>query len=158
MPLTGYLKIEDIPGESQRAGHEDEIDVWGMQFDVRQMAGQQIGRGRARARADIDPLVVHKAVDASSPYLADAVWRGKAFPEVTLAVARTSGETSLDYLVITMENVTVTACGFGNEQPGGEDETVFERVELEFEKVSLRYTRQNQGGLPDAEHEVELGG
>lgn len=158
MPLTGYLKIEDIPGESQRAEHEDEIDVWGIQFDVRQMAASPVGRGRARARADIDPLVVHKAVDAASPYLAEAVWKGKRFAEMTLAVRKDSGEAHLDYLVITMENVVITACGFGNEQAEGTDSTLYERIELEFEKVKIHYSKLNDTGDGTEEHEVHLGG
>ena len=158
MPLTGYLKIEDIPGESQRADHEDEIDVWGLQFDVRQMAANPVGRGRARARADIDPVVVHKAVDAASPYLAEAVWQGKRFAEMTLSVGRDSGEAQLDYLVITMENVMVTACGFGHEQPEGTNNTIFERIELEFEKVKIQYAKLTGTGTGTEEHEVHLGG
>ncbi|WP_375229019.1 Hcp family type VI secretion system effector [Roseobacter sp. S98] len=158
MPLTGYLKIEEIPGESQRAEHEDEIDVWGIQFDVRQMAASPVGRGRARARADIDPLVVHKAVDAASPYLAEAVWKGKRFAEMTLAVRKDSGEAHLDYLVITMENVVITACGFGNEQAEGTDSTLYERIELEFEKVKIQYSKLNDTGDGTEEHEVHLGG
>ena len=158
MPLTGYLKIEDIPGESQRAEHEDEIDVRGIQFDVRQMAASPVGRGRARSRADIDPLVVHKAVDAASPYLAEAVWQGKRFAEMTLAVRKDSGEAHLDYLVITMENVVITACGFGNEQAEGTDSTLYERIELEFEKVKIHYSKLNDNGDGTEEHEVHLGG
>ena len=156
MTLTAYLKIGDIAGESRRAEHEDEIDVHGLQWKIAQQSSllQRVGRGRARARATVDALTCLKFTDASSPYLALACFQGRSFPEATLAVRKDSGEAHLDYLVITMENVTVSGYEMSND--AGDDEVVAERLGLTFEKVTYTYIVQNDDQSSGDEHEVEF--
>ena len=156
MTLTAYLKIGDIAGESRRAEHEDEIDVHGLQWKISQQSSllQRVGRGRARARATVDALTCLKFTDASSPYLALACFQGRSFPEATLAVRKDSGEAHLDYLVITMENVTVSGYEMSND--AGDDEVVAERLGLTFEKVTYTYIVQNDDQSSGDEHEVEF--
>jgi len=77
MPLTGYLKIGDIPGESQRVDHEEEIDVHDIAWNIEQTSSTSVGRGRRRARVETGPLVIKKYYDAASPYLAQSVSKGK---------------------------------------------------------------------------------
>ena len=156
MPLTAYLKIPDIPGESQRAGHEDEIDIHDIQWAIEQTGSAAVGRGRRRARTDISPLRVRKYYDAASPYLALAVETGQAFDEVVVSVRRDSGEAHLDYLVITMENVIVSSYGFGTDHEDDLGGRLTESVALEFEHVRLAYTRQAENGSAGDTHEVSL--
>ena len=156
MTLTAYLKIGDIAGESRRAEHEDEIDVHGLQWKISQQSSllQRVGRGRARARATVDALTCLKFTDASSPYFALACFQGRSFPEATLTVRKDSGEAHLDYLVITMENVTVSGYEMSND--AGDDEVVAERLGLTFEKVTYTYIVQNDDQSSGDEHEVEF--
>ena len=87
--VTGYLKIDDIPGESKFAEHEDEIDFYGISWNVKS-ATVEIDGGRTRARAELSGITVHKNYDSSSPYLFLAVAQGKAFDEITLTMTRPS--------------------------------------------------------------------
>jgi type VI secretion system secreted protein Hcp len=158
MNLTAFLKIEDIPGESQAVEHEDEIDVHGLQWGVERSAPAQIGRGRARSRADVSPVRVQKFMDASSVYLAEACARSKSFDEAVIAVRKDSGEAHLDYLVITMENVVITEYEVFSGEADNPDPRLAEEVTIDFEKVTLKYIQQAEDGSAGDEHEVELQG
>jgi type VI secretion system secreted protein Hcp len=156
MPLTGYLEIDEIAGESTQVDHEDQIDVYGVSWKIEQTVSSV--SGRTRSRADMGPLVAHKYYDAASPYLAKAVEQGRAFPEARFYAATESGGTQLDYLVITMTNVIVVSYGFANEDPEGPEDRLAERVEIDFEKADIKYARDMGGGTSGDEHEVSLGG
>lgn len=157
MPLTGYLKIGDIPGESQRVDHEDEIDIFDLSWGMEQRRTAMTGRGRARARADVGPISVKKRYDASSPYLAEAVATGKSFRDMVLFVRKDSGEAHLDYLVITMENVIVTAYDMGGASDDASD-VIEEEIEIDFEAVTIKYTRTADDFSALGTHEVRLRG
>ena len=156
MPITAFLKIPDIPGESRRVGHEDEIDVHAMQWGIEHSAPSQVGRGRVRARSDVKPLIVHKGYDAASPLLARAVRQGQSFREVVLTLRKDSGEQHLDYLVVTMTNVMLTSYEVASDPEAGTGGDLVEGLELDFEKVRLLYTRQAVDGSAGDETEVTL--
>lgn len=154
MPLTAYLKIGDIAGESQRVDHEDEIDIHDMTWNIEQGSAAQVGRGRSRARAQIDALLLKKFVDASSVYLALACMQGKSFPDMVLSLRKDSGEAHLDYLIITMENVTISkyeALGVGDKEDG---QMVEELLGLVFENVTYKYVVQADDHSAGDEHEI----
>ena len=153
MPLTAYLKIDDIAGESRRAGHEDEIDIHDLKWNIEQGSSPRVGRGRSRARAKVEALVLHKFTDASSVYLALACMQGKSLHEVTLSVRRDSGDAHLDYLTITMENVVISryeVLGSGE----AEGEMIEEVIGLVFENVSYKYVVQADDHSAGDEHEI----
>jgi type VI secretion system secreted protein Hcp len=156
MPLTAYLKIPDIPGESQRAGHEDEIDIHDIQWGIERMGSVTVAHGRRRTRTEMSPLRVRKYYDASSPYLALAVETGQVFDEVVVSVRKDSGDAHLDYLIITMVNVIVSSYGFSTEHENDPGGRLTEAVAFEFEHVTLAYTRQADDGSAGDTHEVTL--
>ena len=154
MGLSGFLKIDDIDGESQHAGHEDEIDVHGVQWKMRAGARSQKGSGRTNSRARVRDLVCVKVTDAASPYLALACMQGKSYPEATLTLARDSGGAQLDYLVIVMTNVVLTRFEMANDGSDPGDEALTEHVALSFEQVKYTYTVQADDHSAGDEHEI----
>lgn len=156
MPITGFLKIPDIPGESRRVDHEDEIDVFDIVWGLERSSSATVGRGRARSRTEARPLVVQKFYDRASPYLALAVRQGKSFDEMVLSVRKDSGEAHLDYLIITMENVTISRYEFHTGDDGAVAGMISEVCELEFEKVTIKYTVQADDHSSGDEHEVRM--
>lgn len=155
MPLTGYLKIPDIDGESQRVEHEDEIDIHDMMWIIEQASVAQVGRGRSQARAKVEALKCKKYYDCSSPYIALACMQAKSFDEVVLSVRKDSGEAHLDYLIITMTNVIISSyhvLGVGD----GEGQMIEEEFGLAFEEVNIKYTVQADDHSAGDEHEVEF--
>ena len=154
MPLTGYAKIPDIGGESQRADHEDEIDVHNIMWNVEQSAVAQVGRGRSQSRAQIGAMFMHKYYDAASPYLALASMQAKSFDEIVITVRKDSGEAHLDYLEITLKNVIISKyemLGVGE----GEGQMVEELIGMAFEEIKVKYTVQADDHSAGDEHEIE---
>ncbi|WP_412553923.1 Hcp family type VI secretion system effector [Shimia sp. MIT1388] len=154
MALTGYLSIEEIPGESQRVDHEDQIDVHDISWNIEQGSAAQIGKGRARARAQVDALLMKKHLDAASPYLALACMQGKSFAKWELFLRKDSGDAHIDYLHITMENVTISKfemIGVGEDEGGQLVEEVLGAV---FENVTVKYTVQEEDHSAGDEHEI----
>ena len=151
--LTAYLKIDDIPGESQRDGHEDEIDFVGLSWKIERAESDGT---RATARAKVGPIKVLKRIDKSSPYLALATLNGQSFPEMVITVRRDSGDAHLDYLIITMTNVRVTSYEMttseGTAQQASEPT---EEVGFVFEEIRYKYTEMEEDHSVGAEHEIE---
>lgn len=152
MAFTGYVKIPDIDGESQRAEHEDEIDISDISWEIVQPATAQIGRGRARSRAEVSSLSCKKFYDASSPYIALAAMQAKSFNEVVVTVRRDSGDAHLDYLTITMSNTIISRY----EIVGTDGEELQEAVGFAFENVKVKYIVQEEDHSAGAEHEIEF--
>lgn len=156
MAFTGYLKIEDIKGESKRSEHEGEIDVYGVTWGAAQASSAATGSGRSRGRATVVDLTVHKWYDASSPYLAKACMQGAAFDEIVFTARKDSGDAHLDYLVITMKKCIISHYDMNQSQPEdtGQD-MLMERVGISFEEVGIKYTVQADDHSAGDEHEIE---
>lgn len=157
MPLTGYLKIDDIPGESQRVDHEGEIDIsditWGIDRPDRSPA---VRGGRARSRAAVADLVCRKVYDASSPYLARAALDGRSFDEAVVTIRRDSGDAHLDYLTLSLRDVVVSSYAIlGTDTPASGD-LLHETIGLRAERVTVLYVVQADDHSAGDEHEVEL--
>ncbi len=151
MAFSGYLKVPDIAGESVRADHEDEIDIFGANWGVVQETSATQGRGRVQGRAHASAFTFQKYMDASSPYLTLACLQGKSFDEVVFSVRKDSGESHLDYLVITLTNVIVSSY----DMSGGGDQQIMETVSLMAEKIKILYTVQSDDHSAGDEHEIE---
>ncbi|MCA0963395.1 Hcp family type VI secretion system effector [Salipiger bermudensis] len=163
MAFTGYLKIPDIDGESQRADHEDEIDITDIMWSVEQAATAQTGRGRARSRAEVSSLYCKKVYDASSPYIALAAMQAKSFKDVIVTVRRDSGDAHLDYLTITMTNTIISRYeidGVGritdSEGIEREGQELQEKIGFAFENIKIKYVVQEEDHSAGDEHEVEF--
>jgi len=151
MPFNGYLKVPDIPGESVRADHEDEIDVFGVSWSVVQQTSASAGKGRVQGRAHASAVTFEKFMDAASPYLTLACLQGKSFDEVVFSVRKDSGDAHLDYLVVTLTNVIVSSYEMSN----GDDQQIRESVSLMAEEIKILYTVQADDHSAGDEHEIE---
>jgi type VI secretion system secreted protein Hcp len=155
MPLTGYLIVPDVGGESRAVDHEDEIEIFDISWGLEHLRSASVGRLRSRARTDVGPLTIRKHYDASSPYLADAVERGKSFREIVVALNKQTSNAHLDYLVITMENAIINSYAFGINDDS--DDILTEEIEIDFEYATIKYTVHADDGTAAAEHEVRIG-
>lgn len=155
MATAAYLKIDNIEGESKRATHENEIEIHDLKWKLEMRPGQR-NRGRSRATAQVGALNLRKYIDASSAHLALACMQGKVYREMVLSGESMSDAGSLDYLIITMENVIVSK--FDTLGVGEDDESVVieEELGLTFRKVTYKYTVQNDDHSAGDEHEVSF--
>jgi len=155
MPLTGYLEISEIPGESMRAEHKEHIDVHGVHWRIAQKSGTSMGSGLTQARAEIDSLSVYKWYDAASPYLALASMNGTSFAEMIFYARKDSGETHLDYLTITMTNCIISGYEMENDGTDADVQMIGEKVSFAFEQVKIMYVVQAEDGSAGSEHEID---
>lgn len=156
MAFTGYLKIDGIDGESRRAEHEGEIDIWGASLSAAQKSSAATGSGRVRGRATVSDLKLYKWYDAASPYLALACMQGKAFDEIVFTARKDSGEAHLDYLTVTMTNCLISGYEMKQDSPS-EDSAglISEEIGISFEKIKIKYVTQADDHSKGDEHEVE---
>ena len=75
------------------------------------------------------------------------------FKEAIVTVSKKTNNNSLDYLIITMENVVISSYAFGEDDDG----ILGEEIEIDFTSATLKYTGPNIKGRRGAEHEVQVG-
>jgi type VI secretion system secreted protein Hcp len=142
MAMDQFIKIGDLKGEAQDHKHKDEIDVLAWSWGMSQSGTTHMGSGGGAGKVSVQDLSLTKYIDKSSPDLMLACCNGKHYPEAKLVV-RKAGETPLEYLIITMQDVMITSVSTGGS--GGEDRLT-ENVSLNFSKVKVDYTEQTEKG------------
>jgi type VI secretion system secreted protein Hcp len=122
-----YLEIPTIPGESEEAGHEDEIEIhgveWGTVLDLDAVAKTARVRG-----IELSSL---KAGDTSTAAIEDAASRGEIFSEMVLSLRGGGPSAAPDYLRITLEDVIISSVSQGG-TPGA---APMEQLTLNYERV-----------------------
>lgn len=110
MAYDGFLKIDGIPGESTDDAHKDWIEVLDYRHDIQQAGGAQVSRagGRAGARVDIDDFSITKALDKSTPTLAQHCCTGKHIPQVIIELCEAAGSKHT-YMKYTLADVIISA-------------------------------------------------
>lgn len=146
MAVDMFLKLEPVKGESRDAKHKEEIDILSWSWGMSNSGSAHVGGGAGAGKVSVQDLNVTKYVDKASPDLFLACCDGKHFNEAKLVV-RKAGETPLDYLVLTLNQVLITSVSTGGS--GGEDRLT-ENVTLNFARVKVEYTEQTDKGAEGA--------
>lgn len=146
MAVDMFLKLGDIKGESMDKAHKQEIDVLAWSWGASNAGSFHMGGGGGAGKVNVQDLSFTKFIDLSSTELFLATCAGTHFPEATLVV-RKAGDTPLEYLTITMQDVLITSYSTGGS--GGEDRLT-ENVSLNFAKVKLAYKEQAPKGAQAA--------
>src|SRR5712691_1429529 len=142
MAVDMFMKIKDIKGESQDKGHKDEIDVLAWSWGASQSGTTHVGGGGGSGKVSVQDLSFTKYIDAASADLLLACCNGKHLDEALLTV-RKAGENPVEYIKIKMTQVIISSVSKGGS--GGEDRLT-EHVTLNFAKVAVDYTPQDEKG------------
>ncbi|MCX9156619.1 type VI secretion system tube protein Hcp [Niveibacterium sp. 24ML] len=145
MAVDMFIKISTIDGESNDSTHKKEIDILAWSWGMSQSGTTHVGGGGGSGKVSVQDLSLTKYVDASSNALMLACCKGSHLDQATLVV-RKAGDTPLEYIKITLEEVLVTSVSTGGS--GGEDRLT-ENVTLNFAKVKFEYQPQNAKGGKD---------
>lgn len=137
-----FMKIDTVDGESKDKTHKKEIDVLAWSWGLSNSGSAHSGGGAGSGKVNVQDISFTKYVDSASPKLALACCDGKHFKDATLVV-RKAGEKPVEYIKIKMEEVLITSISHGGS--GGEDRLT-ENVTLNFGKVSMDYTPQDDMG------------
>ena len=148
MAVDLFLKINEIPGESRKKGHQNEIDITSFDFGAVQHGSFHTGgSGGGAGKAEISDIRIQKEVDKSSPMLFQACAQGKHLKEVLIYSQKAgNGTTPLTYYVIKMEDVIVS--DIHNSGAAGGD-SITESVTFNTAKVTFDYQPQSASGGPD---------
>jgi type VI secretion system secreted protein Hcp len=142
---TCLLKSEISRGKAQDKQHKDKIDVIAWSWGVSNSGSTHTGQGSGAGKANVQDLTFTKWMDKSSTPILLACCNGKHFAEASLII-RKAGEKPVEYCKITMEQVLISSVSTGG---SGHDERLTEHVTLNFGKVSVDYTPQNEKGAAE---------
>jgi type VI secretion system secreted protein Hcp len=143
MAVDMFIKLDGIKGESGDKSHKEEINVLAWSWGMSNSGSAHLGGGAGSGKVNVQDLSLTKYIDKSSPDLMLCCCNGKHIAKAQLTV-RKAGESALEYLIIKLEDILITAVSTGGS--GGEDRLT-ENVTLNFAKVDVEYTEQNaQGG------------
>ncbi len=104
-----FVKIQGIDGESDDQDHEKWIIIESWSWGV----------ARTSSEAAAGDITITKAVDRSSPKLAEAAAKGRGFPEVIIHTPQTGVKPG--YVSYTLKNVKIVLITPG---PGGRTEKI----------------------------------
>jgi len=150
MAVDMFIKIGDLKGEAKDKGHAGEIDVLAWSWGASNSGNAHMGGGQGAGKVNVQDLSFTKYIDKSTPDLMLFCCNGKHIPEAKLTV-RKAGETPLEYLTITMNDLIVTSVSTGGS--GGEDRLT-ENVTLNFAKVKVNYVEQTEKGAAGAKPQM----
>ncbi|ACE95012.1 type VI secretion system effector Hcp1 family protein (plasmid) [Rhizobium phaseoli] len=140
MKIDGFLKVPDITGPSVRDGHEDEIEIHGVEFEM--VAPYDPNSLSRRGRVSLGMINFIKHYDKSSPYLKKALFDNTLLGEVKFSARRTiEGETS-DYLVVTLKDASVTQ--YNMKQSEDEPDLIEERVGFAYKNITFNYDDKDE--------------
>jgi len=141
--IDGFLKVPDIKGPSKRDGHEDEIEIHGV--DYKMVAPFDPNSLSRRGRVSMGMIKFTKHYDKSSPYLAKALFENKALDEVKFSARRTIDGESKDYLVVTLTDASIME--YDMSQADDEADLIQEEVSFAYKKIKFVYDDNDEAEM-----------
>lgn len=135
MAVDYFLKVDGIPGESVDAKHKGEIDVLGFDWGVSRPGAATTGGGAASGKADFEDLAVAARTSRASPLLWQACATGQHLKSAVLTCRRAGGKAPVEFLKITLTDVTVTFY----EVSGADEEGPVDQFGLGYAKIETAY-------------------
>ena len=140
-----FMLLDGISGETQAKGVDTKcIDVLNFNWGIEQQSSMHTGGGGGAGKATVHDLEFAHYYDKSSPTLAQFCLNGKHIKKGQLIVRKAGGTNPIDYLIIKMEDILITATS----QIGlsTDDVRISEKVRLSFAKLDITYTQQSEAG------------
>jgi len=139
-----FLKIKDIPGESQAKDHKDEIEVLSFSWGAQNSGSSSHGTGAGSGVASVQDFHFTMVINKASAKLFDACCTGKHIADGVF-VARRAGGTQLPYLTYKFTNLLISSYQTGGSGGGGDVRPV-ESISFNFEQADIDYQQQNEKG------------
>lgn len=147
MAVDMFLKITDIPGESNDAKHKDEIDIFSFSWALSQSGSAASGGGGGSGKSDFQDFSFAMPVSKASPKLFLACANGQHLQEATLTV-RKAGATQVEFLVYKLSDCLVSTYQQGGDHASDLPGDAFS---LNFAKIEVSYKEQDPKGSTGAE-------
>ena len=144
MAVDVFLKIDEVPGESQDSQHKGEIDVLAWSWGVSNSGTFHLGGGAGAGKANFQDLTITKYVDKASPSFMNSCASGAHYSKATMVGRKSAGTEKLEYFTIVMDKIFVSSYHTGGS--GGGDDRITETVTLNFAEVEVKYIEQTEKG------------
>lgn len=145
MPATDYfLKLDQVPGESLKVGHEKEMELNNWNFSAYQTGTSEIGAGLSAGRVSLSDFSFSKIADSATAKLLQMMFTGQHLKNAIMT-ARRSGESGgepVDYLKWEYTDVIVSGHSYNGVGGASIPE---ENVTLRFTKAVMFYREIKQG-------------
>jgi type VI secretion system secreted protein Hcp len=147
MTTDMFLKLGDIKGESIDSKYKNAIHVDSMSWNIDQGTANHSGSGGSSGRVEVGSIVLHKALDSSSPALRALCSQGMVFPEAFVVKRKAGGKVPLEYYRLTIKNVLISSLHL---HLGSEGQPDTEILALSFTEFVEEYVPQNAEGSGNA--------
>ncbi|MBT8398651.1 MAG: type VI secretion system tube protein Hcp [Gemmatimonadetes bacterium] len=139
-----YLTVEGVTGESERAGHEEEIELLSFSFGASNPSSIGTGGGGGIGTVDIQSFNFEKHTDAASADMFKHCCAGKHFPSGKVTLYKAGGDGgAVDYLIFEFEEIYVDDIQWSGTAGGG---IPTEIVSFSFAKIVVTYNQQDSAG------------
>ena len=142
MAVDMFLKIAEIPGESNDQKHKDEIEIFSFSWALSQSGSLGSGGGGGAGKSEFQDFSFSMPVSKASPKLFLACANGKHLKDATLTVRRAGG-TQLEFLVYKLSDCLVSSYQEGGDSAGAAPNDAFS---LAFAKIEVSYKEQDSKG------------
>jgi type VI secretion system secreted protein Hcp len=142
MAVDYFLKVPDIPGPSEVAGHKGEIEVLGFSWGVTQTGTFASSGGGGAGKADFEELLVAARASMASPKLWLACASGEHIESAVLTCRR-SGKPPVDFLKLTLSDVLIASYTID-----ADEEPPLDQISLRYAKIAMEFRPVDKSGKP----------
>jgi type VI secretion system secreted protein Hcp len=127
-----------IEGEATEKGHEKWITLTGYDGDATvPVASSGSGGGTTTGKVRLEPIVITKPIDKSTPKLFEALVTGRHLPAVQIDFVRAAGNGGDEtFYSVKLEQVIVT--GVHQSDAGKAGGILLEQISLDFRSIEIR--------------------
>jgi len=138
-----FLKIPGIDGESKDKTHANEIQLSSISFGTSNVGSGGFGHGSGSGKAVVQDVHVTKLVDKATPNLFKYCFSGKTVGDAKITMRKAGGDSPVEYLKYDLTEVFISSVNTTGHDGGG---IAQESVSLNFAKIEITYTVQNDDG------------
>jgi type VI secretion system secreted protein Hcp len=142
MAIDSFLKITEIPGESQDKQFTNQIEVLSFSFGS-SMPANVSGGGLGAGKVTISDFTVVKRVDKGTPKFFGSACAGTHLQSIVFSLRKAGGGTSGGYVYLTF---TLTDAIVTQFHISGSGDTTTETVSLAFAQIKIEYFQQTATG------------
>lgn len=152
MATDMFIKFDDVEGEATETDHDTWIEILSWNHGFSQPASPlRDSTGSTIERANHSDLTITKYMDKATRRLLKDHWGGNQYEEVTIDCLRASGDASILYLQIIMNDVIISNYNIS----GGGGDIPIENLSLSYSKVSYQYdSKKKEDGQAEGVQKV----
>ncbi|MBI4877704.1 MAG: type VI secretion system tube protein Hcp [Acidobacteria bacterium] len=143
MAVDYFLKIDNIPGESQDHKHKNEIELLSFSWGETQSGTSAFGGGMGAGKVQMQDFHFVMRTNKAAPKLFAACASGDHIKNAILT-CRKAGTEQQEFLKVTFTDILVSSFQTGGSGQG--EDIPNDQISLNFSKVEIEYKEQQADG------------